>query len=67
MAIAGRHILFDKFIRSISNFNHLNHNSEFDSYLMSVQRSGKAGMATVNEARKDYAETHRSQSRYMIL
>ena len=59
--------MFDKFIRSISNINNLNHNSEFDAYLMSVQRSGKAGMATVNEARKDYANAHRSHSRYMIL
>lgn len=58
--------MFNKFIRSISHINYNGNSNDFDTYLMGVQRSGKTGMATINEARKDYANAHRSDSRLLI-
>ena len=47
--------------RFISTIRHLGDPSPFETYLRSVQRTGRSGVPTFDEARKDYVSALRSE------
>ena len=52
--------MLHEFLRVIRTIGYA---SEFQSYCMSVQRTGDAGAPTVDEARKDYRAAELSRAR----
>ena len=47
--------------RFVSTIRHLGDASLFETYLRSVQRTGRTGIPTLDEARKDYVSALRSE------
>ncbi|MCH7744650.1 MAG: hypothetical protein IIC84_01080 [Chloroflexi bacterium] len=53
--------MLNKFINSL---RHLNDPSGFELYLNNIQRSGRIGVPSMNEARRDYSAFLKYESRF---